>query len=171
MTELNSVVKGGDVQVGDKVYCECSYSEHLPFKWNATKVHLVQTSVRGGVAQSVNSGPQSAASQVATTYLQHRLQQQQQTRDDVTPMSGLVNSPHNYYSSPSVAASGYAPQQSFDFTKTQQAVAAAQQLTNYYGSGRSETNSFSQLQYTSTPGIDWIGFGPHFCSECYYLID
>ena len=152
-----SVVKGGDVQVGDKVYCECSYSEHLPFKWNATKVHLVQIGGRGPTPQSVQSGAPTAASQVATTYLQHRLQQQQQqSREEPNnPMGGIVNPSHNYYSSQSVGNASYASQQSFDFTKAQQAVAAAQQLANYYGTGRSETNSFSQLQYTSTPGIDW----------------
>ena len=38
-----SVVEGNQIKVGEKVYCECQYSEHLPFKWNATKVQLIQS--------------------------------------------------------------------------------------------------------------------------------
>ena len=126
--------------MGDKVYCECSYSEHLPFKWNATKVHLVQA----GRPASGSAPAQSASPQVATTYLQHRLQQQQQSRDE--PTAGLV-APHNYYSSQQAVSNPAFSQ--LDLSKAQQAVAAAQQLTGYYG----RETSFSQLQYTSTPGI------------------
>lgn len=38
---LYSVVRGGNVKVGDQVYVDCSYSEHLPFKWNAKCVQLL----------------------------------------------------------------------------------------------------------------------------------
>lgn len=58
------MVKNGSVQVGDKVYVECQYSEQLPFKWNATKVALVQSSTQ----KSPGAGTPS-------TYLQHRMQQ------------------------------------------------------------------------------------------------
>ncbi|CAG2112219.1 unnamed protein product, partial [Medioppia subpectinata] len=145
-----SAVKGGDVLVGDKVYCECSYSDHLPFKWNATKVHLVHT---GGRPNPSAPNPSNATPQVATTYLQHRLQQQQQSRDEPS------NTSQNYYSSQSVSNAGaYGSGQSFDFAKTQQAVAAAQQLASYYGqrNDSNANNSFSQLQYTSTPGSAFV---------------
>ncbi|CAG2167339.1 unnamed protein product [Oppiella nova] len=152
-----SAVKGEEVLVGDKVYCECSYSDHLPFKWNATKVHLVHT---GGQRQPQPIPPQTTAQTsapvVATTYLQHRLQQQQQSRGDESAMGSTSQ---NYYSSQSVSGASYASQQSFDFSKAQQAVAAAQQLASYYGGGQrndNNTNSFSQLQYTSTPGSAFV---------------
>lgn len=36
-----TVVRGGQPKVGDSVYAECQYSEHLPFKWNATRVQIL----------------------------------------------------------------------------------------------------------------------------------
>lgn len=36
-----SVVRGGQAKVGDSVYVECQYSEHLPFKWNASRVQIM----------------------------------------------------------------------------------------------------------------------------------
>ncbi|CAG2104914.1 unnamed protein product [Medioppia subpectinata] len=69
------------------------------------------------------------------------------------------NTSQNYYSSQSVSNAGaYGSGQSFDFAKTQQAVAAAQQLASYYGqrNDSNANNSFSQLQYTSTPGSAFV---------------
>ncbi|XP_054164443.1 cell division cycle and apoptosis regulator protein 1-like isoform X2 [Oppia nitens] len=160
-----SVVKGGDVMVGDKVQCECSYSEHLPFKWNATVVRLVHTNNRHNNNTSNIQTPQTT--QVATTYLQHRLQQQQQQSrggdDSANTMSAMTNSSQNYYST-SASGNSYSSQPSFDFAKTQQAVAAAQQLASYYGQPQQQqqprtdasSNAFSQLQYTSTPGSAFV---------------
>ena len=39
-----SVVRGGTVKVGDQVYVDCQYSEHLPFKWNAICVQILPQS-------------------------------------------------------------------------------------------------------------------------------
>lgn len=36
-----SVVRGGNVKIGDQVYVDCQYSEHLPFKWNAIGVQVL----------------------------------------------------------------------------------------------------------------------------------
>ncbi len=128
-------VEKESISVGDKVYCECSFSEHLPFKWNATKVHLVQSKTNNN--SSANSAqqstqPQQSSSSAAQTYLQHRLQQE------------LNPNQSNYYST----------HQSFDFSKAQHAIQLAQQQ---YSAFQQNQNQFpNQLQYTSTPGLKLI---------------
>lgn len=49
------------MKLHDQVYVECEYSEQLPFRWNATKVKLLNSMQNRG--------------QQASTYLQHRMQQ------------------------------------------------------------------------------------------------
>lgn len=62
-----SVVKG-NVQVGSEVYVECQYSEQLPFKWNATKIEPLSRQASGQAS-------------IASTYLQHRMLNQQKQHD------------------------------------------------------------------------------------------
>lgn len=65
-----SVVRGGNVKIGDQVYVDCQYSEHLPFKWNALCVQII---------------PQQASS--VSTYLpqNNNVQQQQQQSQSIAP--------------------------------------------------------------------------------------
>ncbi len=130
-------VEKDSISVGDKVYCECSFSEHLPFKWNATKVHLVQSKTNNNSAnssaQQSSQSQQSSSSSAAQTYLQHRLQQE------------LSQNQTNYYST----------QQPFDFSKAQHAIQLAQQQYNAFQQNQNQFQNplQNQLQYTSTPGL------------------
>lgn len=73
------VVEGGQVKIHDQVYVECEYSEQLPFKWNATKVKLL------------NSMQNRGGQQPAPTYLQHRMQQMLQQNNQPPNLNQNLN--------------------------------------------------------------------------------
>lgn len=80
-------VSGGPAAVGDQVFAECEFSAHLPIKWNATSVKILN---KAGQFQANNSGHDiqqqnmmnqqqqfNQSGSVAVTYQQHRQQRQQ----------------------------------------------------------------------------------------------
>lgn len=74
-------VSGGPAAVGDQVFAECEFSAHLPIKWNATSVKILN---KAGQLQPNNPRHDIQQQQqfnqsapVAVTYQQHRQQRQQ----------------------------------------------------------------------------------------------
>ncbi|KAI1309490.1 Cell cycle and apoptosis regulator protein 2 [Halotydeus destructor] len=57
--QLN-VVRGGKPKIGDQVYVDCSYSEELPFKWNAICVQILQSQGNNAVTSTYMPQPGQA---------------------------------------------------------------------------------------------------------------
>lgn len=93
-----SVVISGPTSVGDQVFAECAFSAHLPIKWNATSVKILNKA--GGPPNNpVSENPQqdpinqqqfnNQQPTVAVTYQQHRQQRQRQLMDVEQPNNNL----------------------------------------------------------------------------------
>ena len=167
------------MKLNDQVYCECEYSEQLPFmKWNATKVKLLN------------------AQRVAPTYLQHRMQQmihqtnntnmnqqqlnqqlnQQQLNQQLNQQQlnqQQLNQQQLNQKALSVAqeANFFTPEIRKLIEKQQQQQQQSAQIQNYQQSIQNNTNqqynrqndfnqtppAFSgQITYTSTPGAAFV---------------
>lgn len=121
---FHRVVNGPPVKVGDKVYVECQYSEELPFKWNATSVHLAQPSLKNA--------------SVASTYGEPRGLLQTQRDLDTPYFSTTINE----------ALDTSTSYPGFDYVNK-----AHSNLSSFYQRDVSQpTNQMQPLQYTSTPG-------------------
>ncbi|KPM09043.1 hypothetical protein QR98_0075730 [Sarcoptes scabiei] len=57
--KIISVVKG-QIKVGDRVYCECTYSKSLPFNWNASIVQPISSSFNPSHQSPSSFPPQSS---------------------------------------------------------------------------------------------------------------
>lgn len=107
-------VSGGPAAVGDQVFAECEFSAHLPIKWNATSVKILnkagqiqQNNPRHDIQQQqdmMNQQQFNQSAPVAVTYQQHRQQRQQRQ------VSG------NHRQDSSAKEQNQQPQQSSDLT-------------------------------------------------------
>lgn len=165
----SSVVRGGNVKVGDQVYVDCSYSEHLPFKWNAKCVQLLE--------QKQDMGP--------SPYMQHP---GMSGRDPVDPRKAagfyrddpktdsiyqqnrnpVFVSEYSQQSDVSQLAQNVAVQQNYQ-QQMPQAVSTYGNLERDFKSAGFANND--QITYTSTPGkfrlLSISVFLDYFCRICF----
>lgn len=130
-------VTGGPASVGDQVFAECEFSAHLPIKWNATSVKILN---KAGTQHTPNNPPVPERSQqppqqqqhqqdmmnpqhlqqfnnqqqnVALTYQQHRQQRQQRQMLDMKQQQSQQQ-PNNSLSKQTLNQGGEPPARMLD---------------------------------------------------------